>query len=151
MICWRSSTAENQPSCYSIQVPQRLTHRLNPEWPSAERGHPTLSCQVHHLARGILNTTGRFPLATAVHQHFQAKLEFRAAAISVHFIYVSAFISAFNVFCSQCAADDSLLYTSTKILSSDVICNLSNCCANAVTRWHLENNMLLNPTNTEPG
>jgi hypothetical protein len=45
-------------------------------------------------------------------------------------------------------ADDTQLYTSVDLSSAENINNLSNC-ADAVTRWHLENNLLLNPSKTE--
>lgn len=60
---------------------------------------------------------------------------------------VSHLISSFNVLCHQ-YADDTQLYTSIDLSSDHDINNLSDC-ADAVTRWHLENNLLLNPSKTE--
>ena len=60
---------------------------------------------------------------------------------------VSHLISSFNVLCHQ-YADDTQLYTSIDLSSDHDIINLSDC-ADAVTRWHLENNLLLNPSKTE--
>jgi Reverse transcriptase (RNA-dependent DNA polymerase) len=60
---------------------------------------------------------------------------------------VSHLISSFNVLCHQ-YADDMQLYTSID-LSSDHDINILSDCTDAVTRWHLENNLLLNPSRTE--
>jgi len=58
---------------------------------------------------------------------------------------VGHLISSLNMSYHQ-YADDTQLYTSVDPTSYCDISLLSNC-ANAVTRWHLENGLLLNPTN----
>ena len=45
-------------------------------------------------------------------------------------------------------ADDTQLYTTIKLSSCDMLASLSSC-ADAVTSWHLENDLLLNPNKTE--
>jgi len=61
---------------------------------------------------------------------------------------IGSVISDFNIAYHQ-YADDLQLYTSISTSStSNGLCVLSEC-ANAVTRWHLENGLLLNPTKTE--
>ena len=60
---------------------------------------------------------------------------------------VGHLISSLNMSYHQ-YADNTQLYTSIDPTSSCDISLLSNC-ANAVTRWHLENGLLLNPTKTE--
>ena len=55
--------------------------------------------------------------------------------------------SSFNISYHQ-YADDTQLYTSVDSSSSADITRLSSC-AEAVTKWHLENSLLLNPSKTE--
>jgi Reverse transcriptase (RNA-dependent DNA polymerase) len=67
--------------------------------------------------------------------------------ISIFTSPVSHLISSFNVLCHQ-YADNMQLYTSIDLSSDHNINNLSDC-TDAVTRWHLENNLLLNSSKTE--
>jgi len=105
----------------------------------------------HQLARIVItdSTSNSYvSLVTVFHPLFSTKLEFHQAPLSFPLRQsISRFISAFIVTCHQ-YADDTQLYTSIDLSSDDDINNLSNC-ANAVTRWHLENNLLLNPSKNE--
>jgi len=60
---------------------------------------------------------------------------------------VSRLISTFNISYHQ-FTDDIQLYTSVDSLSSADITKLS-LCEEAVTKWHLKNSLLLNPSKTE--
>ena len=61
---------------------------------------------------------------------------------------VSHLISSFNVLCHRYAGDTQL-YTFIDLSSDHDINNLSDC-ADAVTRWHLENNLMLNRQRLRP-
>ena len=61
---------------------------------------------------------------------------------------IGSVISDFNIAYHQ-YADDLQLYTSISTSTSSNGLSVLSECANAVTRWHLENGLLLNPTKTE--
>ena len=60
---------------------------------------------------------------------------------------VGNIIDSFGVTYHQ-YADDTQLYMTIKLISSDKLTSLF-ACADAVTNWHLENDLLLNPNKTE--
>ena len=60
---------------------------------------------------------------------------------------VSNIIDSFGITYHQ-YADDTQLYTTIKLRSFDKLTSLS-ACADAITSWHLENDLLLNPNKTE--
>jgi len=93
-----------------------------------------------------------FPLATVVHSLLANKTgvpQVRSRAPSFFNFHYASEPShlCIQYYLHQCA-DDTQVYTSINVSSDDDINKLSNC-ANAVTRWHLENNVLQNPSKTE--
>ena len=60
---------------------------------------------------------------------------------------VGNFINSFSVTFHH-YTDNTQLYTTIKLISSDKLASLS-ACADAVTSWHLDNDLLLNPNKTE--
>ena len=61
--------------------------------------------------------------------------------------HVGNIIDCFGVTYHQ-YADDTQLYTTIKLRSSDKLASLS-ACADALVSWHLENDLLLNPNKTK--